>query len=131
MKSKIETVQDAFALLGRDYNALPEVSMLPEDLGSFLTNTYLLATVIEAKNYEANDNKPWIPDYTNWEEDKYEPSMYMGKDSSGSGFSYYVYDGWSTDSGSGSRFCFINYEVMKDVTTSPVFVELYKKVFLR
>lgn len=132
MKSKINTLEDAFTLLGRDRNAIVKVmELLPEDIREDHISDNDLDTLIEALNMEANDGKKWIPNYSD-DEPKYEPRFWMNDEEgepAGSGFSFTHCVRWRTDSHAGSRRCFINYETMEYAIEN--FLEVYKRAFIR
>ncbi|MGE8528472.1 hypothetical protein [Chryseobacterium rhizosphaerae] len=69
-------------------------------------------------------NEGWVPDWTNSNETKYYPWFKMGS-SSGSGFSYHVYDYWGSFSYVGSRLCFKSRELAE--YAGEQFTEIYKK----
>lgn len=131
MQTKVESYETACALLGRDPEAKPEVSKLPEDEQEFIIGTYEVSIIIQALNYEANGNKKWVPDYSK-NTQKYEPTFNMrDKPNSlaGSGFSCTHCDYWFTCSVAGSRFCYINYDIMRYAVEK--FQPIYKKIFLQ
>lgn len=69
-------------------------------------------------------NEGWVPDWTNSSETKYCPWFRMGS-SSGSEFSFYVYDCWLAGSVVGSRLCFKSRELAE--YAGKQFAEIYKK----
>jgi hypothetical protein len=130
MKTKIKTVKDAFVATGRDIKIMPDVSALPEKDRKFIESHYKLTVVAEALNQEANDGKPWIPDWSNWGERKYYPWFEISKNEDGSGFGFsgtdFVFDGTGTLVG--SRLCFLSSELA--LYAAKQFEELYKDYFL-
>lgn len=100
-KSK-QAFQEAAKKLGRT-DALPDVSMIPADMGLYLAAHYMLATIIEAekngKVYDFNDHDHY----------KYEPWHTVKKDyepgSGGGGFRFRVCgDGYGLTA-VGARLC--------------------------
>lgn len=69
-------------------------------------------------------NEGWTPDWTNSNEYKYFPWFKMGS-SSGSGFSYRVFDYWNSASVVGSRLCFKSRELAE--YAGKQFTEIYKQ----
>ena len=80
-----------------DPNALPDVSMIPEEFRRALVGVYKLFIIFKAIN------NGWIADYTDPNQNKFYP--WLSVLSSGFGFSasYYACDG--TDANVGSRLC--------------------------
>lgn len=93
----IKSFEDACAKLGIDPTALPELSMIPEDLRKPILAAYRLMIIYKAIN------NGWIPDWSNTNQWKYYPWFRVL--SSGFGFSRSgcLYD--CTDSSVGSRLC--------------------------
>lgn len=69
-------------------------------------------------------NEGWVPDWENNKWDKYFPWFVMGS----SGFRYYDYGRWYTDSRVGSRLCFKSRELAK--YAGQQFEDLYKKFMI-
>ena len=93
----IKTFEDACAKCGIDPTALPELSMIPEELRKPILAAYRLMIIYKAIN------NGWVPDWGNFNQWKYYPWFRVL--SSGFGFSrsYYDYDAANTTSG--SRLC--------------------------
>ncbi len=93
----IKSFEDACVKLGIDPTALPELSMIPEDLRKPILNAYRLMIIYKAIN------NGWIPDWSNISQWKYYPWFRVL--SSGFGFSgsyfNYAYPGTHV----GSRLC--------------------------
>ena len=70
-------------------------------------------------------NEGWQPDWNNDNQPKYYAWFYMG---GSSGFRSYDCAAWRSNSGVGSRLCFINYDTAEYVGNQ--FIELYKEYFL-
>ncbi|MGQ0738387.1 MAG: hypothetical protein ACT4OJ_04940 [Bacteroidota bacterium] len=84
-----------------------------------------LVIIAEALNQEANDGKPWEPNWKNGLWDKYYPWFKL---SSGSGLSYGDCDDRRSHSTVGSRLCFISREVAE--YAGKHYQKLYKQYFL-
>lgn len=123
----LKTFKDACQVLGLDpKKVIPDFSCYPEkDRVSMIAHAKLVI-IIRAANKLANKNKIWIPDFTDYNQDKYEPWFDLSKGSSG--FRYGAYDYWRTISGVGSRLCFISSEVCEHIAKQ--FIEIYKEYFL-
>lgn len=95
----ITSVEKACEHLNFDINSIPDLSVLPGDLGLKFRAGILCAIFIMAINNR------WIPDYTNSSQNKYFPWGLAS--SSGLGFrdSAYYHDGDSASTGVGSRLC--------------------------
>jgi len=72
-------------------------------------------------------NDGWVPDWDNSRQYKYYPWFDM-RTSSGSGFSYYDFDGWNSDSVVGSRLCYKSHEIAQ--YAGEQFIDLYKEYFV-
>ncbi|XKX06290.1 hypothetical protein R8G61_02930 [Tenacibaculum maritimum] len=124
----LKTFEDACKVLGLDSNkVIPDFSCYPEkDRVSMIAHVKLVI-IVRAANQLANDGKEWIPDFTNFDERKYE-AWFDLEDNGSSGFRYNAYGIWITYSGVGSRLCFISREVCEFVANQ--FIEIYKEYFL-
>jgi len=93
----IKSFEDACVKENIDPTALPDVSMIPEELEDTIINAYKLLIIFKAIN------NGWRPDWSKSSQYKYYP--WYGVLSSGLGFwcSTYYYDG--TFTGVGSRLC--------------------------
>ena len=95
----ITSVEEACKKLNFDINSIPDLSILPGDLGEKFRGGILCAIFIMAIN------NGWVPDYTNSNQAKYYPWVIAS--SPGSGFSFtnsdYCYD--DTPADVGSRLC--------------------------
>ena len=109
MNTEIKTVEQAFAFLGKDINALPDVSMIDEKSRQAILSHYKLIVIAEALNKEANGGETWTPDWDNMDQRKYYPWFEISKEDKGSGFGFsitgYRY-GFSSHAYVGSRLCF-------------------------
>lgn len=79
----------------------------------------ILKLIVAAYN---NNEKP---DFSNWDQTKYEP--WFEYDSSSGGF---VYDGfvrWSAGSAVGSRLCYLNLDDLKEATSNEEFMKIYNQ----
>lgn len=86
MKSKIKSFEDACIYLGIPTD-LPIVDNLPEDRRAKVIADYKLPIIIQARNQEANNGKPWQPKYDG-SQSNYFPVIYRG-DENGSGFRFF------------------------------------------
>lgn len=119
MKSKIKTVEDAFAYTGRDMAALMAFEALPETDRRYQEATYKRMVVIEALNKEANEGKNWSPDWSNGKWDKYYSWAWLKKNPAGVGFVVGVTycDYARARTGVGSRLCFKSSELVQYFNT--------------
>jgi hypothetical protein len=123
--SNIKTFEQAYEALGIDANALPDFSMIPEGHQKAMLAHYKLVIIVEAVN------EGWKPDWSNYNEAKYElwPDVVPDKKKpSGFGLSYHVTDYWFARTFVGSRLCFKNRELAKH--TFETFKELYEDYML-
>lgn len=67
-------------------------------------------------------NEGWEPDWDDHKQEKYSPWFEMG---GSSGFRYYYYDDWDSDSTVGSRLCFKSKELAE--YAGKQFTEVYKQ----
>jgi hypothetical protein len=118
---KIKSFEDACQLLGIEAN-LPELSVLPENHQKAIVAHYKLVIIAEALN------EGWKPNWDNDDEYKYYPWFDMEGSSSGSVFSYYAYDYWTSYSTIGSRLCFKSRELARYI--GETFIDLYKEYFV-
>jgi hypothetical protein len=97
-----------------DPAALPVVHHLPEEDQLYLIGCYKLPKIIAALN-EQFHGKPWLPDYTNMNESKFEPAFEIKASKeipSGFGFSGSRCDDWGASSSCGSRLAAVDREVI-------------------
>lgn len=112
---RIKTLEDAINELGesdpevRNYRALQNITV-----SAHLINNQKLVIITKALN------EGWIPNWDDSDEWKHAPWFEMGS----SGFRYYDYDYWATDSGVGSRLCFKTEELGE--YAGKQFPEIYK-----
>ncbi len=86
-----------------------------------------LVIITKAVNQLANNGKEWKPDWNNGKWDKYHAWFWMdGKGSSG--FRFFAYVIWASDSAVGSRLCFISREACEHV--GKTFTKLFKDYFV-
>lgn len=123
----LKTFEDACQVLKLDpKTVIPDFSYYPEkDRISMIAHAKLVI-IVRAANKLANDNKEWIPDFTNYDQNKFEAWFDLSEGSSG--FRYGDCDYWHSYSGVGSRLCFISREVCEYVAEQ--FIEIYKEYFL-
>lgn len=118
----IKSFEDACNKVGIDPAALPNVSMLPEQMQNALVAQYKLWVIAKALN------DGWEPDWTNDDEYKYYPWFYMQDGSSGLGFSDPGFDDDYAGTAVGSRLCFKSSELAR--YAGKTFLELYRQVFV-
>jgi hypothetical protein len=116
----IKSFEDASTKEGIDPTALPDVSMIPEDLRKPIINAYKLLIIFKAIN------NGWRPDWSKSSQWKYYPWYEVL--SSGFGFSYSVYSYDYTSTHVGSRLCTDTSE--KALYIAKQFQEEYKEYFL-
>lgn len=124
----LKTFEDACKVLALDPNTvIPDFSCYPEKDQVSMVAHAKLVIIVRAANQLANDGKEWIPDFTDYNQWKYE--AWFDLDTSGSsGFRCDDFVSWASASAVGSRLCFISREVCKYVANQ--FMELYKEYFL-
>lgn len=93
----IKSFEDACAKENIDPTALPDVSMIPEDLRKPIINAYKLLIIFKTIN------NGWRPDWSKSSQWKYYP--WYGVLSSGFGFSDSGYGSDGTGTSVGSRLC--------------------------
>lgn len=116
----IKSFEDACVKENIDPTALPDVSMIPEDLKKPLISAYKLMIIFKAIN------NGWRPDWSKSSQWKYYP--WFGVLSSGFGFSSSSYDYGRADTIVGSRLC--NDTSEKALYIAEQFKEEYKEYFL-
>lgn len=79
----------------------------------------ILKLIVSAYN---NNEKP---DFSDWDQPKYEP--WFEYDSSSGGFVFYVYVAWFTHSAVGSRLCYLNLDDLKEATSNDEFMKIYNQ----
>lgn len=125
----LKTFEEACKVLGLDSKkVIPDFTCYPEqDQKSMIAHSKLVI-IVRAANQLANDGKEWIPDFSNWDETKYE--IWFDYDKGSSGFRCHDYAHWHTSSysGVGSRLCFISREVAKYIGNQ--FIDLYNEYLL-
>lgn len=122
MKTKITSFESACQAEGIDPTLLPEVSKLREDLAKICIANYKMDIIVEALNNEGLLEK-WVPDYSDYSQDKFEPWFIF---SPGSGWSLGGVGGWCADAFAGSRRNFRTREIAKYAATH--FIELYNEI---
>lgn len=125
--TEIKSFEDACKVEGLDpEKILPDFACYPEQDRKAMTAHAKLVIIARAVNRLANGGQEWKPDFTNWNQYKYQPWLHIPRGSSGFRFVGYVC--WATSSGVGSRLCFISREVAKYVVEQ--FEDLYNEYFL-
>ncbi|MDB0602333.1 hypothetical protein PL373_14520 [Tenacibaculum maritimum] len=124
----LKTFEDACKVEKLDpKTVIPDFSCYPEEDRKSMEAHAKLVIIVRAANRLANDGKEWIPDFTNFDERKYEPWFDLENEGS-SAFRSDDCDCWRTLSLVGSRLCFISREVCEYVAEQ--FIEIYKEYFL-
>lgn len=122
MNSSIKTFEDACKATGIDPKILPDVSQLPEDFQKRAIANYKMDVINKALNDEGLP-EPWVADYSDSDQRKYEPWFDF---SPGSGWSYLVCAYWSTYTFAGARRNFRSREIAKYAATQ--FIEIYNDI---
>jgi hypothetical protein len=103
MELTINTIEKAFIAEGLDINLMPGVDHLQNEADkASIINNYKADVVIRALNNEGQEN-PWVADYSDRDQIKYE-NWYEFSPSSG--WSLFGVVGWLTSSYCGSRRVF-------------------------
>ena len=124
-----KTVEQACEQLGYDpKKVVSAMDFYPEKDRDALISISKRMIVTDAINRVDNNGKEWFPDWGNYNERKYQPWFDMGG-SSGSGFSYFVYDLWFSTSFCGSRLCFKTLKGMEHAIE--YFGDLFETEFLK
>ena len=118
MFKKIKTFEDACKKINISTD-LPEVSMLPEPMQKVVVSNYKLLIIAKAIN------NGWTP---NWNDGTWKYYPWFNMSSSGSGFSYFVFDYVYALSDVGSRLCFEKREQAEYFGKQ--FIELFKDVMV-
>jgi len=122
--TKIKSFEDACKALNIK-SILPGAEGLPEKHQKAIQAHYQLVIIAEALN------GGWQPNWNDHNEWKYYPWFDVEaseEQPSGSGLSYYAYDGTYSDAAIGSRLCFKTRELAK--YAGQKFTELYKDYML-
>jgi len=124
-KTKIKTFEAACKLLKLDpEKVLPKVTGVPKKHQQAIIAHAQLIIIAEALNMQANNGKPWAPDWDNSSQYKYWPWFNM----SSSGLSFSDFDFSYSLSNVGSRLCFLSRELAE--YAGKQFKDLYEKYFL-
>lgn len=124
----LKTFEDACKVEKLDpKTVIPDFSCYPEEDRKSMEAHAKLVIIVRAANRLANSGKQWIPDFTNFDERKYEAWFDLEENGS-SGFRFDGYGYWVTGSVVGSRLCFISKEVCEYVGKQ--FLETYKAYFI-
>ena len=118
----IQSFEDACKKVGVDPTALPDVSMIPEDLRESIVNMYKLYIIYKAIN------NGWEPDWGNSKGLKCWPWFLVRSSGSGFGFSFTCYEYDYPGTGVGSRLCTDTVEKAKYIGKQ--FESEYKAIFL-
>ena len=120
--SKITTLAEAFLAEGINPDSRPDVSMLPEIDKQPTIEKFEVEVLIRALNNEGLD-KPWVADYSDSSQPKYEHVYYF---SPSSGWSLDRVARWHSVTGCGSRRVFRTREIANDAWNR--FSDHFKKV---
>lgn len=121
---KLKTFEDACKILALDPEKVtPDFTAYPEQDVKSMQAYAKLVIVVRAANMLDNDGKEWIPDFSDWDQPKYE--IWFRFDKGSSAFRYFVYDFWNTDSCVSSRLCFKSRAVAKYIGNQ--FIDLYNE----
>lgn len=123
----VTTYEEACQVTGTDPNALPDVTMLPEEDQKSVIAYCKLIVVAKALN------DGWVPDFTDGDQYKYWPWFWVERDSSGAGaglsYSYAPYAASGTASYFGSLLCFKTRELAR--YAGETFTSLYRDYLLK
>ncbi|WP_353164810.1 hypothetical protein [Empedobacter brevis] len=116
MKQKFKNLDEIYAFHKINREEFEQsISNLSPD-----TQAYeILKLIVSAYN---NNEKP---DFSNWDQPKYEP--WFEYDSSSGGFVYLGYVDWSSATDVGSRLCYLNREDLKEATSNDEFMKIYNQ----
>ncbi len=124
---KIKTFEDACKLEGLDpKKVIPDFSCYPEKDRKSMEAHAKLLIIVGAANKQDNEGKEWKPDFSNWDESKYEPWFDYDKGSSAFRYGDFVY--WSTAASVGSRLCFKTRKTCERIANQ--FIDLYNDYLL-
>lgn len=107
MKPSDQIIIEAAEKLGITTSLLPAIENVPEDLKKIAVRSqahFLLDIAVEKANNEGQP-EPWLPDYSNYDQPKYELwHDYNGESgSAASGWSLLDVDSWFTRTTAGAR----------------------------
>lgn len=117
MKQKFNNLDEIYAFHNINREEFEQsISNLSQD-----TQAYeILKLIVSAYN---NNEKP---DFSDWNQSKYEPWFDMENSSAG-GFVYGDYGGWDAVTHVGSRLCYLNREDLKEATSNDEFMKIYNQ----
>jgi len=124
---ELKTFEDACKVLELDpKQVIPDFSCYPEkDRASMIAHAKLVI-IVRAANKLANNGKEWTPDFSNYNERKYE--IWFDYDASSSAFRCLVCAYWGTVSSVGSRLCFNSSEIAEYIGNQ--FIDLFNEYLL-
>ena len=102
-KLKNESPACSNTVLGIQPSVVPTFELYPEQDRKAMQAHAKLVLIARAANQLANDNKPWQPDWNDYDQYKYYPWFDMGGSSC---FRYGGYDAWTSTLTVSSRLCF-------------------------
>lgn len=124
----LKTFEDACKVEKLDpKTVIPDFSCYPEEDRKSMEAHAKLVIIARAANRLANSGKQWIPDFTNFDERKYE-AWFDLEENGYSGCRFSDYGHWLTGSIVGSRLCFISREVCEYIGKQ--FLGTYKEYFI-
>ena len=125
--TELKTFEQACKVENLDPNKIvPDFSMYPEKYRKSMQAHAKLVIVVAAANRIDNSGEEWAPDFSNWDESKYE--IWFDYDMGSSGFRSDDCVGWNTASDVGSRLCFKSRKVAKYIGNQ--FIDLYNEYLL-
>jgi hypothetical protein len=118
----IKSFEDACNKEGLNPNALPDVSMIPDEFRAAIINMYKLYIIYKA----INDG--WVADYANPSQRKWYPWFWVGSSGSGFGLSLTAYGYGYSRTTVGSRLCTFSEESARYIADT--FTQEYTEIFL-
>ncbi len=103
LQENLKTFEDACKVLGIEPSVVPTFELYPDQDRKAMQAHAKLVLIARAANQLANDNKPWQPDWNDYDQYKYYPWFDMGGSSC---FRYGGYDAWTSTLTVSSRLCF-------------------------
>ncbi|MEJ0030912.1 MAG: hypothetical protein WDO15_11305 [Bacteroidota bacterium] len=124
--NQLKTFEDACEVEGLDAGKIiPDFANYPERDRKAMIAHAKLVIIVRAANRIANNGIEWIADFDNRDQVKYE--VWLEKRGS-SGFRFFGYAHWLSDSSVGSRLCFVSNKVGRYVADQ--FIDLYNEYFI-
>lgn len=125
----LTTFESACKIEGLDpKKVIPDFSNYPKKHRTAMIAHAKIVIMIDCANRLANNDKVWIANYDDPNQDKWEPRFYKPKGSSG--FRFHDCDGWDSGSHVGSRLCFFSYDTMKYMVENKHYMKLFNEYAL-